>query len=619
MKFLFDLDGTLLKLETLPLIAREFGITNEIEKLTQDTINGNIPFIESFIKRVDILSKLPADKISDLLVNIELFFEISNFIKENKKDCYIVTGNLDVWCNTLLESMGCKFFSSHAEIQDNKIAKVINIIKKEEIVLEIKKNNEKVVYIGDGNNDAEAMRLSDIAIASGLVHQPSKSVIAVADYLVYEESALLRLLNQIKKNQPGYSLIISCAGIGSRLGLSQTKALVNIFEKPIIHWQLDYFKDVKDVRIVVGFEHDLLIKTVLEKRKDVIFVFNHDYFYNKTAASFYLGSRHGNEFSIGWDGDLLVHPDDIKKCLDNSHEYLACSILKTEDGIYAKINNGNVVGFSKESSDFEWSGPICLKRDKVLWHSGNIYEMVSPYLPIKCMSIRALDIDTPGDYKNAQKFIESWTQGNTNINKYYRDLANKIKGPTETRNKAPDFSSYDINFVKKFADKSVDLLDLGSGTGLLINSLEGSFKEITAVEKYHKFSDFISRSEQVTIINEDVLTFVPTKTYNLITAFGLMMFFSFEEAEAIYRMVFKCLKKSGTFIVKHQMGVREDVCINGYSNELGCEYYANYRWIENELNLLSKVGFKISEVVDIYPDEFNRWENTKFYALVCEK
>ncbi len=121
------------------------------------------------------------------------------------------------------------------------------------------------------------------------------------------------------------------------------------------------------------------------------------------------------------------------------------------------------------------------------------------------------------------------------------------------------------------------------------------------------------------IINEDVLTFVPTKTYNLITAFGLMNFFSFEEAEAIYRMVFKCLKNSGTFIVKHQMGVCEDVLINGYSNELGCEYYANYRWIENELNLLSKVGFKISEVVDIYPDEFNRWKNTKFYALVCEK
>ena len=63
----------------------------------------------------------------------------------------------------------------------------------------------------------------------------------------------------------------------------------------------------------------------------------------------------------------------------------------------------------------------------------------------------------------------------------------------------------------------------------------------------------------------------------------------------------------------------EDVCIKGYSNELGCEYYANYRWIENELNLLRKVGFKISEVVDIYPDEFNRWKNTKFYALVCEK
>jgi hypothetical protein len=160
---------------------------------------------------------------------------------------------------------------------------------------------------------------------------------------------------------------------------------------------------------------------------------------------------------------------------------------------------------------------------------------------------------------------------------------------------------------------------LGAGTGLLINSLVGSFREITAVEKYEKFSDFISNSEQVVIINEDVLTFLPSKMYNLITAFGLMNFFSYKEAEAIYQMVFNGCKKSGKFIVKHQMGIREDVFIKGYSNELGCDYYSNYRWLENEKNLLRDIGFKISEVVDIYPPEFNRWDNTHFYAIVCTK
>jgi hypothetical protein len=121
------------------------------------------------------------------------------------------------------------------------------------------------------------------------------------------------------------------------------------------------------------------------------------------------------------------------------------------------------------------------------------------------------------------------------------------------------------------------------------------------------------------IINEDVLTFLPSKKYNLITAFGLLNYFSYVEAEAIYQMVFNGLKKSGKFILKHQMGVTEDVLIKGYSSELGCDYYSNYRWIENELNLLRDVGFKISEVVDIYPPEFNRFDNTHFFAIVCTK
>ena len=47
------------------------------------------------------------------------------------------------------------------------------------------------------------------------------------------------------------SVVISCAGIGSRLGLGQTKALIKINGKSLIAWQLDLFKDVEDVRIVV--------------------------------------------------------------------------------------------------------------------------------------------------------------------------------------------------------------------------------------------------------------------------------------------------------------------------------------------------------------------------------
>lgn len=41
------------------------------------------------------------------------------------------------------------------------------------------------------------------------------------------------------------SVIISCAGIGSRLGLATTKALINIDGKSLIRWQLELFKDIR--------------------------------------------------------------------------------------------------------------------------------------------------------------------------------------------------------------------------------------------------------------------------------------------------------------------------------------------------------------------------------------
>lgn len=196
-KFIFDLDGTITAQETLPLISNHFNLNEEIETLTKETVEGNVPFIESFIRRVYILGKLPVTEIDNLLEKVVLHKKVLQFITENHENCVIATGNLGCWIEKLVKKIGCECYYSEGLINNNRVEKLTKILKKENIVQMYKNNGEKVVFIGDGNNDMEAMRLADISIASGLTHKPAKSILSVADYLVYSEEALCRQLNQL--------------------------------------------------------------------------------------------------------------------------------------------------------------------------------------------------------------------------------------------------------------------------------------------------------------------------------------------------------------------------------------------------------------------------------------
>lgn len=205
------------------------------------------------------------------------------------------------------------------------------------------------------------------------------------------------------------SVIISCAGIGSRLGLATTKALVNINGRSLISWQLELLKDVEDIRIVIGFQAKEVIEEVLKYRKNVTFVYNHNYFETKTGASFYLGAKDGQELAIGYDGDLLVHPEDMQMLLEQDGEWICYSDKMSDDAVLVKTNPiGDVLSFSKEYGDYEWTGPCCIKKDKLKYSSGHVFNQLEAHLPMRGIKIRACDIDTYEDYQRALEFIKGW-------------------------------------------------------------------------------------------------------------------------------------------------------------------------------------------------------------------
>lgn len=410
MKFLFDLDGTVTSAETLPIIAQHFDCVEQISELTARTIQGNVPFVESFIRRVNILGGYSVSEVSELLSKVPLYPQIARFISEHKEDCIIVTGNLTCWCDGLFKAIGCQCYGSEAECENDHVVKLKTILRKEQIVDQYRALGETVVFIGDGNNDLEAMRHANISIATGLTHNPAQSLMSICDYVIFDENALVRQMRQLAGEcDDEKSVVISCAGIGSRLGLGLTKALVEINGQPLISWQLKLFKDVKDVRIVIGFQGGEIIQEVRKHRNDVIFCYNHRYFETKTGASYYLGARHANHFTLEWDGDLLVHPNDVKKLLSTQGEYICYADKTSDDAVFVQTNEqGEVLCFSREHGDYEWTGPACMSKQHLMYSTQNVFNMFEPFCPMRGIKVRAYDIDTYNDYIRVSEITKNW-------------------------------------------------------------------------------------------------------------------------------------------------------------------------------------------------------------------
>lgn len=184
--FLFDLDSTITKQEILPEISARIGKLDEMRRLTEATMSGELPFKTSFLKRVDILKEESVSEVNELVRKIQLNEAIANFVMCNSDRCYIVTGNLDVWIRSLTEKLGMQnhCYCSKADIYDDKIIRVVSVADKE---LTAKQFVQPMVVIGDGDNDAGMARYAHVAIGYGGVRNIAASLLQNIDYAFFDD------------------------------------------------------------------------------------------------------------------------------------------------------------------------------------------------------------------------------------------------------------------------------------------------------------------------------------------------------------------------------------------------------------------------------------------------
>ena len=169
----------------------------EISALTQATINGLIPFERSFKLRCKLLSDVPIKKVQEVAEKVKLNESIVQFMKENKDNSYIVTGNIYEWIQPIIEKIGCKIFCSKGKFTNGKLSGLEKIIDKGEVVKELRGSDKSIISVGDGMGDVLMFQESDLSIAYGGVHEPIETLRKVSNYIVYEENSLCRLLNTL--------------------------------------------------------------------------------------------------------------------------------------------------------------------------------------------------------------------------------------------------------------------------------------------------------------------------------------------------------------------------------------------------------------------------------------
>lgn len=211
------------------------------------------------------------------------------------------------------------------------------------------------------------------------------------------------------------TVVIGAAGTGSRLGVGIPKCLVAVEGRSIIDHQLDLLADLPDLRIVVGYREEQVVRHVASRRPDAIFVRNPAYSRTTTLHSTILAVRHlGRQPFLALDGDLLLEPASFAAYLDACEKqgppFLGICKAGTDEAVFVERGDGGEITRFRRSppTDWEWCGPALLLPEHLEGCDGYVYEALERFLPLPAAEVVAREVDTPADLERARASLHDW-------------------------------------------------------------------------------------------------------------------------------------------------------------------------------------------------------------------
>lgn len=202
----FDFDSTLMDGETIDILAQEFGLGDEVKKITEEAMSGRLDFFESLIQRVALLKGMPYKKVVDICKDLPLMKGSYEIVTELKKMDYKVvcfSGGFRVGTSPAKEKLGLDAdFSNILHEKDGVLTGLVggdmmfgyskgDMIRRLQNLLKVSK--EDTLVCGDGAND-----LSMFAEANTKIAFCAKEVLKKEANIVIDTKDLTEILNFVK-------------------------------------------------------------------------------------------------------------------------------------------------------------------------------------------------------------------------------------------------------------------------------------------------------------------------------------------------------------------------------------------------------------------------------------
>ncbi|MEA4919136.1 phosphoserine phosphatase SerB [Proteiniphilum sp.] len=174
----FDMDSTLIQTEVIDELAERAGVGSEVRAITEQAMQGEIDFNESFRQRVKLLKGLDISVMKEIAENLPITEGVGRLMKVLQKVGFktaILSGGFTYFGNYLKEKYGFDYmYANELEIVDSKLTgnylgDIVDGKRKAELlrlIAQVEKIDlRQTVAVGDGANDLPMLGIAGLGIA----------------------------------------------------------------------------------------------------------------------------------------------------------------------------------------------------------------------------------------------------------------------------------------------------------------------------------------------------------------------------------------------------------------------------------------------------------------------